>query len=175
VDAPATIDIVRPWRLATLVAGGLAALELVLLVVCALLLAGRSLVPHASAASHHRTTVPAAAKAIKKGTFRPPAALPLLPRTRTGVLILNGNGVQGAAAEAATLVQARGYRIKEVGNAQRSGYPTWRLMYAPGRDAEAKRFARDLNMPPSEVGPLDGMTAKQLHGGQLVLILGATR
>jgi hypothetical protein len=91
------------------------------------------------------------------------------------VIVLNGNGINGAAAQAATIVRARGYRVTDTKNAPRTGYPTWRLMTAPGYAAEALRFARDLDLSKSRVGPLDGMTPKQLHGAKLVLILGASR
>jgi hypothetical protein len=48
-------------------------------------------------------------------------------------------------------------------------------MAAPDMGGEAKRFAKDLDMPLGRVGPLDGMTPKQLHGARLVLILGVSR
>ena len=64
---------------------------------------------------------------------------------RRSVLVLNGNGVQGAAAQAsAALVRARGYTVKEVGNAPRTGYARTIVMYRPGFRAEAVRFAHDL-------------------------------
>ena len=176
MSSPATVELVRPWRLATLVASALAALELVLLVVCGLILAGRSLVPRTAAPARPAHVAKATPKAAAPHVFRPPASLVAkLPRAKTGVLILNGNGVAGAAAQAASLVTSRGYVVKEVGNAPRTGYPTWRLMYGPGYAGEAKRFGRDLGMPASQIGPLDGMKPKQLHGGQLVLILGSAR
>ena len=58
------------------------------------------------------------------------------------MLVLNGNGVQGAAAEAASLVKARGYTVKDVGNAPRTGYARTIVMYRPGfggRGASASR------------------------------------
>jgi hypothetical protein len=172
--APTQLELIRPWRTATLVVALVAAVELCLLVVAALILAGRSLVPHDTAA---------AAPAVKKGvvhTFTPPPVhvakvVAHLPRAKVNVIILNGNGVHGAAASAAALVTARGYKVKEVGNAKRTGYPAWQLMYGPGFAGEAKRFARDLGMSASTVGPLDGMKPKALHGSQLLLILGSSK
>jgi len=76
---------------------------------------------------------------------------------------------------AATLVSARGYKVREVGNARHTGYPGWLLMYAPGFAGEAKRFVRDLGMSAATYGPLDGMKKAQLHGAKLVLILGASK
>jgi hypothetical protein len=46
-------------------------------------------------------------------------------------------------------------------------------MYRPDFAGEAKRFARDLNL--GLVEPLDGMRPAQLHGAQIVVILGAAR
>ena len=87
--------------------------------------------------------------------------------------MLNGNGVAGAAAEAATLARARGYPVKEVGNAPRTGYPKTMVEYRPGFAGEARRFARDLNL--RLVAPLDGMKPSRLHGAKIILILGAER
>jgi LytR cell envelope-related transcriptional attenuator len=181
VDTPAAqIELVRPWRTATLIASCVAGLELVLLVVLGVVVLGRSVAPHVRAAAakaahapkHH--AVPAAHRAAP--ARRPAAhATHLLPRSKTSVLILNGNGINGAAAQAATIVRSRGYAVTDTKNAPRTGYPTWRLMAAPGYAGEARRFARDMGLFQSRVGPLDGMTPRQLHGAKLVLILGGSR
>ncbi len=52
------------------------------------------------------------------------------------MLVLNGNGVQGAAALAAQLAQARGYPVLDVGNAPKTGYARTIVMYRP---ASARR------------------------------------
>jgi hypothetical protein len=182
VDTPAAqIELVRPWRTATLVATGVAGLELVLLVVLGVVLLGRSVAPHVRAAAakaarapkHHVAAAPHRAGAGR--VRRPAGAVHLLPRSKTSVLILNGNGINGAAAQAATIVRSRGYAVTATRNAPRTGYPTWRLMAAPGYAREAKRFATDMGLFQSRVGPLDGMTPRQLHGAKLVLILGSSR
>jgi hypothetical protein len=177
----AQIELVRPWRTATLIAGSVAAVELVALVVLGLVLVGRSLAPqvhsaaaHSARASKH-VVAPAPAKAAEPKPVHRAHAGRILPRSKTGILILNGNGVNGAAAQAATVVRARGYLVTATKNAPRTGYPTWHLMAAPGYAAEAKRFARDLNLRLARVGPLDGMTPRQLHGAKLALILGTSR
>jgi LytR cell envelope-related transcriptional attenuator len=178
VDSPAPqIELVRPWRTATLVASGVAAVELIALVILGVVLLGRSLAPHvhAAAAQAARETKHAAAPAKHKADPKTAHAARILPRSKTGVLVLNGNGINGAAAEASAIVRGRGYRVAGTKNAPRTGYPTWRLMTAPGYAAEAIRFARDIDLPRTRVGPLDGMTPRQLHGAKLVLILGASR
>lgn len=172
----APTELVRPWRTATLVVTGIAALELVLLIGAGIVLLGRSIAPHVHAAAREAATAP------KPAAHKPVAALPLpkpkhsvvkLSRAETKVMILNGNGVSGAAAEAASLARARGYQIGDVGNAPKTGYPKTILMYRPQFRAEALRFKRDLNL--SVVAPLDGMKPRQLKGAHLVEILGASR
>jgi hypothetical protein len=181
VDSPAPqIELVRPWRTATLVASGVAAVELIALVILGVVLLGRSLAPHVHAAAAQAARAPkhAAAPAKHKAKPQPTRSAHtarILPRSKTGVIVLNGNGINGAAASAAAIVRARGYLVAGTKNAPRTGYPTWRLMTAPGYAAEAIRFARDIDLPRTRVGPLDGMTPRQLHGAKLVLILGANR
>jgi hypothetical protein len=177
VDHPvAPHELVRPWRTATVIAAGIAALELVLLIIAGLVLLGRSVATHAEAAAKR---TPVAAKAPAKpapATRKPKRAAPArraLPRGRTSLVVLNGNGVQGAAAETAAGAKARGYVVKEVGNAPRTGYPRTIVMYRPPFRPEGLRLARDLGL--SLVTPLDGMKPAQLHGAHLVLILGAAR
>ena len=180
MDSPAQIELIRPWRTATLVASGVAAVELIALVVLGLVLLGRSLAPHVHAAAAKAAREPKQAAAPAKHEAKPKPvrhahAARILPRSKIGVLVMNGNGINGAAAQAASIVRARGYAVTATKNAPRTGYPTWRLMTAPGYAAEAIRFARDLDLGRSRVGPLDGMTTKQLHGAKLVLILGTNR
>jgi hypothetical protein len=176
VDSPAQIELIRPWRTATLVASGVAAVELIALVVLGLVLGPHV---HAAAAKAAREPKHAAAAAAKHEARPKPVrhahAARILPRSKIGVVVMNGNGINGAAAQAASIVRARGYAVTATKNAPRTGYPTWRLMTAPGYAAEAIRLARDLDLGRSRVGPLDGMTTKQLHGAKLVLILGTNR
>jgi LytR cell envelope-related transcriptional attenuator len=166
------LELVRPWRTATLIASSVAALELVLLIVGGFVLLGKSLAPHSRTASSRR---PAARRAVEAPAtpVRPARAVVRLSRAQTGVLVLNGNGIQGAAARAAALVRARGYHVKEVGNAPRTGYARSIVMYRPGFLGDARRFGRDLGV--TIVEPLDGMRPAQLRGAQMVLILGAAR
>jgi hypothetical protein len=176
VSAP---ELVRPWRTATLVATAIAVVELVLLIVGGVLLLGKTIAPHARAAAERhaqaakRATAPPLPAPPAAKTRHPARAVPKLSRARTSVIVLNGNGVQGAAGAEASLVRARGYRVKKVANAPHTGYAKTIVMYRPGFAGEAKRFRRDLNL--GLVAPLDGMKPAQLHGAQIVLILGASR
>jgi hypothetical protein len=93
-----------------------------------------------------------------------------LPRRKVGVVVLNGNGREGAAGAIAARAAGRGYRIRAVANAPAADYPRSIVMYRPGFAAEGRRLARDLRI--GVVGPLDGMRPAQLHGAHAVLILG---
>ena len=86
------------------------------------------------------------------------------------VVVLNGNGRQGAAAAAASRASREGDRIGLVANAPSHDYATSLVMYRRGFEGEAQRLARDLGV--KVVGPLDGVRPNQLHGAQAVLILG---
>ena len=87
------------------------------------------------------------------------------------ILVLNGNGRQGAAASAASRVSRHGYRIGGVANAPRSDFTRSLVMYRRGFEGEGRRLARDLGI--RIVGPLDGLRASQLHGANAVLVVGA--
>jgi hypothetical protein len=85
------------------------------------------------------------------------------------VLVLNANGITGAAAAEASRARARGYKISGTGNTARTlGQSV--VLYRPGHRPEARRLARDEGIP--LVGPLDGLTPRQLHGAQVVIVLG---
>jgi hypothetical protein len=130
------VELIRPWRTATLVAATVAGVELVLLLVAGSVLLGRSLWPHVHAAAARAALETRHHAAPVKPVQQPPAVAKL-PRSKTGILILNGNGVQGAAAEAATLVDTRGYPVVATpGERPADGLPTWRLMAAPATPAK---------------------------------------
>jgi hypothetical protein len=167
----------RSWRTATLIATAIAGVELILLLAAGFLLLGKSLLPHVEAAAEREASAPA--KAHRAPARAPaPAAKPAKPepavakltREKTFVLVLNGNGQTGAAASAAQLVVARGYKVQEVGNAPRGNYARSVVVYRPGFRGEAKRFARDLNVP---IVTADGMKKGQFRGAQLALVVGA--
>ena len=153
---------VRPWRTATLVACGVAALELVLLLIVAVAMLSKPLTAHAKEAALNRefgTPIPS----------RPEPKRATLSRGQTSVLILNGNGISGAAAAEASRARARGYKVAATANAPRT-YGRTVVMYRAGHRPEAKRLAVDMGV--TLVGPLDGLAARQLQGAQLVVVLG---
>ena len=176
VDHPARLDpqlAVQPWQRATVLLALVAAFELVLLIV-----AGGALLVKPGAA-HHRAATKKAHAAVStpaKATHTSSKAEPTkqaaaeLPRRKVKLVVLNGNGHDGAAASAAAQVKHRGYRIGLVANAPNHNYPRTIVMYRRGFEGEGRRLARDLGV--QVVSPLDGMKPAQLHGAQAVLILG---
>jgi hypothetical protein len=156
------------------VASVVAAVELILLVAAGVALLTHDGSPAAVKAKRHAPAqAPAHAKKNQRAaaSSRRAATPAALSRTKVGVVVLNGNGRPGAAAAAASRVRRHGYRIRSVGNASRMSYTRSLVMYRPGYEGEGARFARDLGI--RLIGPLDGMRPAQLHGAQVVLILGA--
>ena len=176
MDAPlhAPDSLIRPWKTATLVASLVAAIELVLLLVAAVLLLAKPLAHamqrHAEAAAFapaaKQTATPAARRARAAAV-----AKPRLARSATGVFVFNGNGRAGAASAAAAKLSALGYPIRGKANAARQDYASTVVMYERGFEAEGLRLARDLHV--KVVGPLDGVRRSALQGGKLAVVLGA--
>jgi hypothetical protein len=165
-------QLIRPWRTAALVAVAVAAVELlVLIVVGGALIAKPSTGTHAVAKSGAAKHAHHAKAAAVKAPHRAAAPAARLPRSRVSVLVLNGNGRQGAAASTASRVSSHGYRIGGVANAPRSDFTRSLVMYRKGFEGEGRRLARDLGI--HIVGPLDGLRVSQLHGAHAVVVVGA--
>jgi hypothetical protein len=170
---PSPDALVRPWRLAAVIAASVATVELLLL----LAIGGGWLVE--TVASKVQLAAEEAALAPPKSATSKPAGKKqeakrdtsvLAPR-KTIVMVLNGNGRTGAAASAATRVRRHGYRVGTVGNAASTSFPRDLVMFRPGFAEEGQRLARALGV--KRVGPLDGMRVAQLGRAHAVLILGA--
>ena len=148
----------QPRWTATLVACGVAALGLVVLLVVVV-----GMISRPSTADAKR------APAKHRAPGRPEPKRPTLTRAQTSVLVLNANGINGAAATEASRARARGYKISATRDtALTQGKSV--VLYRPGHRPEAKRLALDEGIP--LVGPLDGITPRQLHGAQVVIVLG---
>ena len=159
-------DGARPWRTATLVAASIATLELIALIVLGVALLGEPVAERARQTAAERATPPP-----NSALWDAPAGAATRARSRTSVLVLNGNGVSGAAARSAAAIRRFHYRISAVANAPASDYPRSVIMYRPGFRAEGQRLGRDLGV--KLVGPLDGLRTGQLMGAHVVFILGA--
>jgi hypothetical protein len=164
LDLDVNLDVIRPWRRATIAVSAVATIELIALAAIAIALLGNPL------SKHLRATAAAAAGTPRVHTAPPtPAKKAALARADTSVMVLNGGGHAGAAHAAANRVSAHGYQLGQVGNA--AGItPRTLIMYRPGYEAEGARLGRDLHV--RIVRPLDGMRPVQLMGAHLVLIMG---
>ena len=157
-----------PWRTATVVVGVVAALELVALIGIGATRLAAPVRAHVVAAAH------AATPAVQHVTRRIAAlpSQPLRPRAKLSVLVLNGNGVKGAAGSEAVDLQTLGYGASRSENAPRHDYARSMVMYVPGYAQEARRLGRDAGV--RIVATLDGMRGAQLKGSQLVVVLGGS-
>jgi hypothetical protein len=169
--APTPELAVHTWRTRTLIVTTIAAVELVALIAVGLVVFGKSWFTHArtaAAASHvavkHHQPAPHTVKP------KAPPAKPMLAPARTRVLVLNGNGQNGAAGAEARVIRAHGYPVAAVTNAKRNDYAASIVMYRPGYDREAARLAKNLGAP--MVSALDGVQTSQLAGAQVVFIVG---
>ena len=156
-----------PWRTATLVASAVAAAELVILLVLGVALLAEPVSQHVRQAAEAKVFAPV----TPKPRAAAPVGEPKLSRSETSVIVLNGSGRSGAAAESAASVRGLGYTIGTVGNAPRSDFTRTIVMFRPGYRAEAARLAADLKL--KIVGPLDGLRASDLLGAHLALIVGS--
>jgi hypothetical protein len=168
-----------PWRTATAVASTIAAVELVGLVVIGAFVLAHPFRHHAKstaaatiprpAARHvvtHRHVVPVPQKDRVSVTSHP-----LRPRARVRVLVLNANGVQGAAHIEAARLQGLGYPIGGAANAPSHHYARSMVMFVPGYLKEARRLAHETKI--ALVAPVDGLTKSALSGSRLVVLLGS--
>jgi hypothetical protein len=133
----------RPWRRATVIAASVAVLELLALVGGAIYLFGRGVEEHAREAASRPAATPAPPA---RRPAPPPArvAAPKLARSETSVLVLNGNGLTGAAGAAAEGIRERGYLVSGVGDAPSTDVPRTTIMYRPGyRPASPATWASD--------------------------------
>jgi LytR cell envelope-related transcriptional attenuator len=168
MSMPPTETLVRPWRTATLIASTVAALELVLILILGVALLGKPL------SERMRDTAQQRSLGIETQVKAKPkigSSKPQLARGETSVIVLNGNGVSGAAHAVASQIESRGYSIGDVGNANRTDYTRSVVMYRPGYRGEAMRLARDLRI--RIVGPLDGMRVRELMGAHVAVVVGS--
>ena len=167
-----------PWRTAAIVAAAVAAVELFMLIVVGVIFGAKLVSNHAekvittvaaqTAASHSTASTPATSTASKEKAKRP--AVAELPRSRTSVIVLNGNGIPGAAAVTADRLRHFHYIVAGTGNAPRSNFSRSVVMYRSGYKGEAIRLGHDLHV--RRVMPLDGMRAGDLQGAHIALIIG---
>ncbi|HEX2044219.1 MAG TPA: LytR C-terminal domain-containing protein [Gaiellaceae bacterium] len=172
MNHPTSLPAPQPWRNAAVIAVSVAAVELCVLVVVGLVLFGKFFSGQVERATDPAAVAKAAverAEASAKPTGGKPAR-PVLERDEVSVIVLNGNGVAGAAAATADRVRAKRYRIAATGNAPRADFRSSLVMYRPRFDREAKRLARDLGI--RRVAPLDGLRARELQGAHLAYIVG---
>jgi LytR cell envelope-related transcriptional attenuator len=169
----------EPWRAAAIVAAAIATVELLILVVIGVAFSTKffagevnrtalNSLPQTPAAEQPATSEPGTTADTSKSQAQP--AKPMLPRRETAVMVLNGNGIAGAASATADAVRARGYLISGSANAPRSDFSRSVIMFRPGYRREAERLGTDMKI--RRVVPLDGISKGDLQGAHVALIIG---
>lgn len=159
----------RPWRTIAIVAGAVAVAELVLILGGAVLVLAKPLAHHLKKAAIDQVLAAPKPEAVAPKPV--PVGKPRLDRGQTDVLVLNGSGRAGAAAQAAGRVKSLGYRVGSIGNAPKQGYTRTLVMYRAGYRAEAERLAADLHV--TIFAPLDGLHPSDMLGANVALVVGA--
>jgi hypothetical protein len=171
VEHANTLPSAFPWRTATVVVGVVAAIELVALIGIGATRLAAPLRVHAKASAVHAAApAPTATRHVRRVASLP--SQPLRPRLKLSVLVLNGNGVNGAAGTEATSLQTLGYGSSRSEDAPRHDYARSMVLYVPGFGQEARRLARDAHV--GIVAPVDGIRNAQLKGSKLVVVLGGS-
>ena len=102
------------------------------------------------------------------------AAVPAPPIAKTPVLVWNGLGEDGVAAEAARRMMMRDYPIVAVGNAPDTSYMHTYVMYQaedPAGPAAAHKLIGAMHLGDAIAQPMDGIRADQLDGARLLVIV----
>jgi LytR cell envelope-related transcriptional attenuator len=178
VDHRADLPATPPWRSAAFIAVSVATVELLILLVVGIWLFGKFFSDEVEKATDPTTVARVAVERELKErgqlpqqqTEAKPEAKAILTRGETSVLVLNGNGISGAASDTATRVRGRDYLIAGTGNSARTDYPRSIVMYRPGYEREGRRLAKDFGI--RRVVPLDGMRPGELQGAHVALVVG---
>ena len=101
---------------------------------------------------------------------RDKSSQPLRPRSDSSVLVLNGNGIAGAAGGVSGRLLADGYRSAPAVNAPVTTYARSVVLYRRGWRNEARRLAKDTRI--RVVAPLDGALPLGYGSARLVVIVG---
>ena len=177
MDHPVEYEPLQPWRAAAMIATGVAAVELFLLLLIGFVLGAKAFshkTETATVAAIKRAAPQAAqtqaSDAKPAETTQKKEEPKVLPRWRTSVVVLNGNGISGAAAVSADKAHSLRYIVTATGNAPSTGFARSIVMFRPGLKPAAQRLADDMGV--KAVSPLDGITKSDLQGAQLALIIG---
>ena len=177
MDHPIEYEPLQPWRTAAMIATGIAAVELFILLLIGFVLGAKAFSDKTETATSAAIKRDAPHAAQTQSSQQKPAEAShkkkvpkLLPRGRTSVVILNGNGIPGAAAVTADQAHSLHYVITATGNAPSTDFARSLVMFRPKFRPAAQRLAKDMGV--KGVTPLDGITKGDLQGAQLALIIG---
>jgi hypothetical protein len=177
MDHSVEYEPIQPWRVAAMIATGIAAVELFILLLIGFVVGAKAFsdkTETATVAAIQRE-VPKAAQ-TQAAENKPAESAKkkqepkVLPRGKTSLVVLNGNGIPGAAAVSADTAHSLHYIVTATGNAPSTDFARSMIMFRPGFKPAAQRLAKDMGV--KAVTPLDGITKGDLQGAQLALIIG---
>lgn len=96
----------------------------------------------------------------------------LRPPGEVVVLVANASGVQGAAAEQSTMIEAGGYQVLPAGNAEQQDLQTTVVYPVLGYEAEAAKLATDIGAGEGAVQPMPEPPPIELAGAHVLVLLG---
>ena len=120
MDHPSSLPRPHSWRTTAVVAAAVATFELVLLVLIGLAFIGHAVETGAGPVKALTPAKDEVSAAMTSQQSTTPKQRPLMKRTEISVMVLNGNGRAGAAAETADLIRTRSYLIAGTGDAPRT-------------------------------------------------------
>jgi hypothetical protein len=171
LDHPSDLPAPQPWRSAAFIAVCVATVVLLILLVVGIIFFGKFFTGQVDKATDPASVARAAAgEGSSSRDTKGHARKPMLPPRQTSVLVLNGNGVPGAAAQAAARTRAHGYAVAGTGNAPRSDFARSVVMYRSGFEREARRLSHELGI--RRVTPLDGIRKAELQGAHVAVVIG---
>jgi hypothetical protein len=178
MDHPVEYEPLQPWRTAAMIATGVAAVELFILLLIGFVVGAKAFSDKTETATIAaiKREAPQAAQTqasdqkTTETTAKKKEEPKVLARSRTSVVVLNGNGIPGAAAVNGDKAHSLHYIVTATGNAPTTGFARSVVMFRPGFKPAAKRLAKDMGV--KAVSPLDGITKGDLQGAQLALIIG---
>lgn len=153
------------WRTRAILFALVATLELVVLVAVGAVAIAPAVLGGVEEAARDHQLAPAEPRVNPASAERP-----MLEPPETSVIVLNGNGIAGAAAGTGRQVKELRYVLSGVGNAPSSDYAKSIVMYRKGFEREAKALAQATGV--KLVGPLDGVRTQDLMGAHLALVVG---
>jgi hypothetical protein len=153
-----------PSRMGLYIGGAFAALVVVVVLVLVLTSGGGSPAKQANRVAGSPPPPPASASKTHSST-------PAVDRKATHVAVLNGTTQNGLAASVASKIEQKGFTILSKATNADQKIATTTVSYAPGQEPAAKLVAKIVDVPASDVQPIDANTAAAVTAQAAVAVI----